>query len=85
MLRAPLKRTLTVRNISEGTYVMQEDVVAALKEMDVLEKRKTAAGSIVVNKSKLRAWAERHGVSWEPVVDLDAFVEAEEQGSEMEE
>ncbi|TKA43241.1 hypothetical protein B0A54_05722 [Friedmanniomyces endolithicus] len=85
LLRAPLKRTLTVRDISEGTYVMQEDVVAALKEMDVLEKRKTAAGSIVVNKSKLRAWAERHGVSREPVVDVDAFVEAAEEGSEMEE
>ncbi|KAK0947052.1 SAS complex subunit [Friedmanniomyces endolithicus] len=85
LLRAPLKRTLTVRDISEGTYVMQEDVVAALKEMDVLEKRKTAAGSIVVNKSKLRAWAERHGFSREPVVDVDAFVEAAEEGSEMKE
>ncbi|TKA60581.1 hypothetical protein B0A55_11150 [Friedmanniomyces simplex] len=89
LLRAPLKRMVAVRDISEGTFIMQEDVVAALKEMDVLEKRKTATGSIVVNKSKLRAWADRHGVSREPIVDVDAFVEAEgdeeDEGSEMEE
>ncbi|KAK5743858.1 SAS complex subunit [Elasticomyces elasticus] len=85
LLRAPLKRTVTVKDISEATYIMQEDIVAALKEMDVLESRKTATGNIVVNKSKLRAWAEKHAVSKEPVVDTEAFLESEDEGSEMEE
>lgn len=84
LLQAPLKRTVTVKDISEGTYIMQEDIVAALKEMDVLENRKMASGSVVVNKSKLRAWAEKHGVSKEPIVDAEAFVEGEEEEEEEE-
>ena len=60
---------------------MAEDVVAALKEMDVLENRKTASGSIVVNKCKVRAWAEKNNVSLKPVVDVEAFVE--EEGSSI--
>ncbi|KAK5124423.1 hypothetical protein LTR85_001640 [Meristemomyces frigidus] len=85
LLASPLKRTVTVKDISEETYILQEDVVAALKEMDVLEKRKTASGSVVVNKSKLRAWAEKNGVSREPIVDVDAFVEKEEEEDEDDE
>lgn len=75
VLKAPLKKPLGVKDISDGIYVSQEDVVAALKEMDVLEKRKTAAGNVVLNKSRVREWAERHGVKEEPLIDVEAFVE----------
>lgn len=71
------QKTVRIKEVSEDTWIMAEDVVAALKEMDVLENRKTASGSIVVNKSKVRAWAEKNKVSLEPVVDVDAFVEDE--------
>ncbi|KAI6916808.1 hypothetical protein KC355_g17690 [Hortaea werneckii] len=79
-----LKKTVTIKEISEETYIMQEDVVAALREMDVVESRKTAGGSVVVNKAKLRAWAEKVGVSAEPLVDENAFVEDEDSGEDVE-
>ena len=63
-----------------------------LKEMGCLEARKTASGSLVVNKGRVREWAEKHKVMLVPVVDVDAFVEEEEselsdveESSEMEE
>ncbi|KAK5137139.1 hypothetical protein LTR08_000644 [Meristemomyces frigidus] len=38
LVASPLERELTVKDISDETYILQEDVVAALREMDVLEK-----------------------------------------------
>lgn len=82
------KRTLSVKEISEETWIMPEDVVLALKEMDVLETRKTASGSIVVNKGRVREWVEKNKISLEPVVEADGFVEediSEDDSEEMEE
>ena len=85
VLKAPLKKAVTIKDISEATYILQEDVVAALKEMDVVEKRKTASGSVVLNKSRVHEWAEKHGVSAKPIIDVEAFVEEEqEEGEELE-
>jgi hypothetical protein len=84
LLKSPLKKAVTIKDISEATYIMQEDIVAALKEMDVMEKRKTGSGNLVVSKSKLRAWAERNRVSDEPMVDPEAFVEEEPNESDEE-
>jgi hypothetical protein len=78
IVEAPGKKTVSVKTISDGTWIMPEDVVAALKEMDCLEARKTASGSLVVNKGRVREWAEKHRVVLAPVVDVDAFVEEEE-------
>lgn len=78
VLQAPLKKVLTVKDISDGTWILPEDVVAALKEMDVVEKRKTAAGNIVINKSKVKAWAEKNDIAELPLIDVDAFVKEEE-------
>ena len=78
LLKTGLKKTVTVKEISDATWILQEDVVAALKEMDVLEKRKTASGSVVVNKSRIRDWGEKHGVNEKPLIDVEAFVEGDE-------
>lgn len=75
VLKGPLKKALTIQDISDETYILQEDVVAALKEMDVLEKRKTATGNAVLNKSRVKDWAEKHGVSEKPLIDVEAFIE----------
>ncbi|KAI6888540.1 hypothetical protein KC360_g897 [Hortaea werneckii] len=84
LMSCHLKKTVTIKEISEETYIMQEDVVAALREMDVVESRKTASGSVVVNKAKLRAWAEKMGVSTEPLIDENAFVQDEESEEDVE-
>ncbi|TKA30438.1 hypothetical protein B0A50_02665 [Salinomyces thailandicus] len=85
LMRCHLKKSVTVKEISEETYIMQDDVVMALREMDVPESRKTASGSVVVNKSKLRAWADKAGVSSRPLIDEDAFLEEEEVEDEDDE
>ncbi|CAK1367373.1 Histone acetyltransferase Tip60 [Cercospora beticola] len=76
------KKVLSVKDLAEKTWIMPEDVVVALKEMDVYEKRKTASGNIVVSKSKVRAWVEKHKVGLEAIVDVDAFVEDSESEDE---
>lgn len=91
IVNAPAKKTLNVKGISEGTWIMPEDVVLALQEMGCLETRKTASGSLIVNKAKVRDWAAKHKVVLAPVVDVEAFFEEEtseeseeEEGSESE-
>jgi len=75
LMSCPNKKAVSIREISEQRWIMQDDVVAALKEMDVTEKRQTASGSVVVNKAKLRAWRDKNRVRLEPIVDVHAFVE----------
>jgi hypothetical protein len=85
VMNAPGKRGLSVKEISDETWILPEDVAAALREMDVVEKRKTATGSVVINKSKVRTWAEKNRVSPVPLIDVGAFtveeyVEEDEDG-----
>lgn len=83
VLTAPGKKTMSVKRVSERTWILAEDVVAALREMDVAEGRKTASGNLVVNKNRVRSWVERHRVNLEPVVDAQAFLlEADEQSGD---
>lgn len=79
VLQQSKQKTLAIKEISDQTWIMPDDVVTALKEMDVLEKRKTASGSIVVNKSRVRQWVEKNRVNLDPVVNVDAFVEEDDE------
>lgn len=85
ILASSNKRTVTIKEVSDETWILPDDVVAALKEMDIAEKRKTASGSIVVNKSKVRAWADKNGLSMSPVIDVKAFVETSGEYDEEDE
>ncbi|KAJ9649042.1 SAS complex subunit [Coniosporium tulheliwenetii] len=81
----PAKKSVTVREISDATYVLPEDIIATLKEMDVLEHRGKGGADAVVNKARVKAWAAMHKASLVPPVDVDAFVEgAYEDGVEDE-
>jgi hypothetical protein len=85
IVEAPAKKTVSVKSISDATWIMPEDVVMALKEMGCAEGRKTASGSLVVNKARVREWAQEHKVLLAPVVDVEAFVEEESELSDVEE
>jgi hypothetical protein len=85
IVAAPAKKTVSVKSISDATWIMPEDVVMALKEMGCAEGRKTASGSLVVNKARVREWAQEHKVVLAPVVDVEAFVEEESELSDVEE
>ena len=75
MLASPARKTSTVKSISDETYILPDDIIAALKEMNVLNGKKRADGTAIVNKAKVREWAKVNGVDLEPVVDSDGFLE----------
>lgn len=87
ILSLPLKKMATVQQICDETFIVQEDIVATLKEMGILEKRKKAGASVVINKARIREWATLNRVSLDSPIDIDAFdwPESEEEDEEEEE
>jgi len=75
ILNTPSKKTVTVHDLREKTYIVPEDIIATLQAMDVLEQRKKGGAEAVINKARVRAWAERNKVNVKTCpVDPDAFV-----------
>jgi hypothetical protein len=68
------KATVTVKSISAGTYILPEDIVASLKEMDVVERRKVGDAEAVVNRARVCSWMIRNRVDMAGPVDADAFI-----------
>lgn len=65
---------------------MPEDIIATLQSMGVLEHKKRGGAEAVVNKAKVRAWAERNKVDLKRIpVDSEAFVLREASRSASEE
>lgn len=70
LLWAPAKQVITVKWLSEDTYMLPDDVISALKEMNVLNAKKKTPEILVINRAKLREWAEANDVD----VDLAHLV-----------
>ncbi|KAL8840577.1 MAG: hypothetical protein Q9170_001263 [Blastenia crenularia] len=78
------KSTVTVEEIAESCWMLAEDVVSTLKEMDVLGTEKRRDGSLVISKAKVREWIIISRVNLTQPVDEEGFVEdflAEEETS----
>ncbi|KAB2569684.1 Males-absent on the first protein [Lasiodiplodia theobromae] len=81
ILSVPMKRNVTLRDVSAATYILLEDIVTTLKEMKVLEHRpntnkksNSAPDEVpVLNKAKVRRWALENGVGLVPPVDANAL------------
>jgi hypothetical protein len=73
--KASPKEAVTVKSISAGTYILPEDVVASLKEMDAVERRKIGDAEAVINRAKVRSWMTRHRVDIAGPIDADAINE----------
>ncbi|KAF2274813.1 uncharacterized protein EI97DRAFT_401301 [Westerdykella ornata] len=75
-------REITVKELRDETFIVVEDLVATLVGMGVLELGKAGGeggrAKAVINKAKVREWAERHKVDLSSPVDPDAFVNADE-------
>jgi histone acetyltransferase HTATIP len=83
ILSCPSKRTLTVLDLQEKTYIVPEDIIATLQAMHVLEHRKKGSAEAVINKAKVRAWADAHKVDLKSFpVDPSAFVVRESSTGE---
>ena len=72
-MAAPAKKTITVKKISDDTYILPDDIITTLKEMGILEQRKKGNTKTVINKANVRAWAQGHRVSLLSPVDMEAF------------
>jgi MOZ/SAS family len=73
ILAIPSKRTVTIKMISDATYITPEDIITTLREMEVLEHRKKAGAKAFINKIKVKEWAEKHHVELQDPVDREAF------------
>jgi histone acetyltransferase HTATIP len=86
ILSSPSKKTLTALDLREKTYIVPDDIIATLQAMDVLEHRKKGGAEAVINKTKVKAWAESHSVNLKSSpVDPEAFVLRESSTSVSEE
>ncbi|KAI4204752.1 MAG: hypothetical protein LQ346_001576 [Caloplaca aetnensis] len=69
------KTTLSVEEIAAACWMLSEDVVSTLREMDVLGTKRKNDGSIVVSKARVREWVTSNKVDLAPPVDEDGFAE----------
>ncbi|KAI9772090.1 MAG: hypothetical protein M1840_001378 [Geoglossum simile] len=75
ILSVPSKKTFTVNDISERTYLLPEDIIIALKEMNFLHSKKRGDGTVLASKAKVRDWAIVNNIDLTPVVDPSAMVD----------
>ncbi|KZF21786.1 hypothetical protein L228DRAFT_261915 [Xylona heveae TC161] len=65
----------SVKDISDITYILIDDIIATLKEMKLLGREKRVDGSIVISKESVRQWANRNRIDLRNPVDPEAFLE----------
>jgi len=78
IVATPAKKAITVKDISDDTYIITDDIITALKEMQILQHQKKGGKKAIINKAGVMAWAEARRVSLESPVDKDAFMIREE-------
>ena len=67
------KSSMEVRDLANRCSMIVDDVVAALKEMEVCEVRKKNDG-LSISKSKVREWAATSGFDLSSPVEEESFV-----------
>ena len=68
------KSSMTVEEVSQHCWMSVDDVITALKEMELLEPRKKGA-ALLISKSRVREWAAANNVDLVPPMDVDCFLE----------
>jgi hypothetical protein len=69
----PTTELITVKSISEATFILPEDVIATVKDMDVVSR--SASGHAIINKSAVATWMANNGVDMAGPVDETAFID----------
>lgn len=75
ILEMKAKRTLSVAEIAEACWMLPEDVVGTLKDMEVLTASKRADGAAVVGKARLRECILKRGLDLTPPVSEEGFLD----------
>ncbi|KAF2664490.1 histone acetyltransferase, MYST family [Microthyrium microscopicum] len=77
VVRLPAKKKISVQEITEATSILPEDIIATLKEMDLMERKRDRDGHAYVNKSAVISWMAMNRVDMMGPVDENAFVTQE--------
>ncbi len=74
LLQLKTKTTMTVREIAEACWILPEDVVVVLQEMDIIAPSKKVDGSVVISKARVRQWVSTNEIDLAPPVDEKGFL-----------
>ncbi|KAL7272727.1 SAS complex subunit [Rhizina undulata] len=72
ILKTRSKATISVKELSDITFIHPEDVLAALHHMDALTKAED--GSEAISKDKIREWSQIHRINSEPIIDVSSVI-----------
>lgn len=76
ILKTRNKTTLSIEEIAETCWMLAEDIISTLKEMDdVLGTKRRNDGSLVVSKVRVRDWVSLNKVDLTAPVDEEGFAE----------
>jgi len=78
ILRTNVKRT-SVQQIVQDTWIMPEDAICALKEMDIIEPLQKTAKNATILRERVEAWVKQNNVPTEPLVAGDGFLQVQEE------
>ena len=80
---------VTVADVSQGTWIVADDCLNILREMDIVEPIEETEGEIVkLDKEKIRQWITKFKINLGRVINDNGFVEgyalAPEEDEELE-
>jgi len=75
ILGMKIKSTMTVEELATRCWLLPEDAIAALKNMDVLEKSKKADGGLLVSKTGVKEWVAKDRIDLTSPISAEGFVE----------
>jgi len=75
ILGMKIKSTMTVEELATRCWLLPEDAIAALKNMDVLEKSKKADGGLFVSKTGVKEWVAKDRIDLTSPISAEGFVE----------
>ena len=73
MLHMKNKTTSSLEEVAESCWMLSEDVIATLKEMDILALKKKNNGNVTISKGRIRQWVIANNIDLTPPVHEDAF------------
>lgn len=68
------QKSFTVQAIVDNTWILPEDVIATLKEMDVVEPQEMPGGSAVIERSRVENWSAENRIAIKAVVQRSGFL-----------
>lgn len=69
------RSTVSVQEVADICWMLPEDVMATLKEMDMVGTKKRKDGSVVISKARVREWVSVNDIDLRQTVDVGGFAE----------